>query len=66
MGPKRYFFSGVVVLCVALAAMSAAAAGDLAARWRTVAQRAAFPVYRPLQTSASDSMAWSLPAIPGA
>ena len=35
---------------MALAAMSAAAAGDLAARWRTVAQRAAFPVYRPLQT----------------
>jgi hypothetical protein len=50
MGPKRYFFGGVVVLCVALAAMSAVAAGDLAARWSAVAQRAAFPVYRPLQT----------------
>jgi hypothetical protein len=50
MGPKRYFLSGVVVLCVALAAVSAAAAGDLAARWSTVAQRASFPVYRPLQT----------------
>jgi len=50
MGPKRYFFSGVVVLCVALAAMSAGAAGDLSSTWRTIAQRAVFPVYRPLQT----------------
>jgi hypothetical protein len=50
MGPKQYFFSGVVVLCVALVAMSAVATGDLARTWRTTAQRAAFPVYRPLQT----------------
>jgi hypothetical protein len=50
MGPRRYVFIGVVVLGVALATMSAVAAGDLAARWRTVARRAAFPVYRPLQT----------------
>jgi hypothetical protein len=50
MGPKRYVFSGVVVLCVALAAMSAVASGYLAGTWRTIAQRAAFPVYRPLQT----------------
>src|SRR5579862_111155 len=50
MGPKRYFFSGVVALCVALAAVSAVAAGDPGKTWRTVAQRAAFPVYRPLQT----------------
>jgi hypothetical protein len=53
MEPKRYFFSGVVALCLALAGMSsvgAAAAGDMAAKWSTVAQRAAFPVYRPLQT----------------
>lgn len=50
MGPKRYFFSGVVVVCVALAAMAAVAAGDLARTWGTIAQRAAFPVYRPLQT----------------
>jgi hypothetical protein len=50
MWPKRYFFSGLVMLCVALAAMSAVAAGDLASTWRTIAQRAAFPVYRPLQT----------------
>lgn len=52
MEPKRYFFSGVVALCLALAAVSvgAAAAVDLPARWSTVAQRAAFPVYRPLQT----------------
>ena len=50
MGPKRHVFSGVVVLFVALAAMSAVAAGELAGTWRTIAQRAAFPVYRPLQT----------------
>ena len=49
MGPKRYF-TGAVALCVALAAMSAAATGDPAVTWSTIAQRAAFPVYRPLQT----------------
>lgn len=50
MGPKRVFVSGVVVLCVSLAAMSTVAAGDLTGTWRTIAQRAAFAVYRPLQT----------------
>jgi hypothetical protein len=46
----RRFVVVVPMVAVIAAAMSAAAAGDPAATWGTIAQRAAFPVYRPLQT----------------
>ena len=48
-GTRRFLVVAAMIAVIAAAA-SAAAAGDLAATWRTIAQRAAFPVYRPLQT----------------
>ena len=50
LGGTRRFLVVAAMIAVIAAAASAAAAGDLAATWRTIAQRAAFPVYRPLQT----------------
>ena len=50
VGRMRRFVVVVSMIAVIAAAMSATAAGNPAATWGTVAQRAAFPVYRPLQT----------------
>jgi hypothetical protein len=47
---SRRLVVAAMVAVIAPAAVSAAAAGGLAATWRTIAQRADFPVYRPLQT----------------
>jgi hypothetical protein len=46
----RRFVVVVSMIAVIAAVMSASAAGNPAATWGTIAQRAAFPVYRPLQT----------------
>jgi hypothetical protein len=50
VGRMRRLVVVVSMIAVIAAAMSAAAAGNVAATWSTTAQRAAFPVYRPLQT----------------